>query len=171
MDRQISSRRSSRPIFFRKIRASKICNVNHQVLGVRLIFYSLRRRSEVHGRRWTRASAPRNREIALGAVMSVFAPRKASRDVLRADLWGILGRQHRCEGAALSCAQGPCGASKSAGNVHGLNGAMRHTGIVPPSGARIADGHGGKRSAPETQRMPEAHTMIPLPSVEDAATA
>jgi hypothetical protein len=35
----------------------------------------------------------------------------------------------------------------------------------------IADGHGGKRSAPETQRMPEALTMNPLLSVEDAATA
>ncbi len=35
----------------------------------------------------------------------------------------------------------------------------------------IADGQGGKRSAPEPQRMPEALTMNPLLSVEDAATA
>ncbi len=159
------------PVFRGKNSASKICNVNHQAGSLGLIFYSCRRRSEVQGTRWTRASARLYRKIALEAVMLVFASREASEGGLLAGRRGISCREHGLAGAVESSALGPCGASKSAGNVHGLNEAMRHTGIVPPSGARIADGHGGKRSAPETQRMPEARTMTPLLSVEDAATA
>ena len=103
--------------------------------------------------------------------MSVFTSREALQSGLLVGRGGISCRKQGPVGAVESSALGPCGASKSAGNVHGLNEAMRHAGIVRPSGARIVDGQGGKRSAPETQRMPEARTMTPLLSVEDAATA